>query len=233
MFDLNPANAIGYSNEARCDGQRFAGGKQNRKMRWLIVEDALVSRKGHWFEAITTFYLGFRRMGDEVVVLADASVEPDIRESLAAVPILPPSIWHRKFERSGRATRYARVFIHPWQTWRTMRRYLKVNQNFDAIIVPTVGLHHLLAWVWLIKRTLRNRPTRVLLFFIMLPANWDPHSGKAVRDGSPTSWLLFRLLRSLGPEIKLGKVLLGAETEVFLRGSSKVVSSDSASTSGL
>jgi glycosyltransferase involved in cell wall biosynthesis len=182
-------------------------------MRWLIVEDALLNRKGHWFEAITTFCQGFRQMGDQVTVLADAAVEPDIRESLEAVPILPPSIWHRKTSKSGRATRYSRVFVHPWQTWRTMRRYLETNGNFDAIFVPTVALHHLLAWVWLIKRTLRNRPTRVLLFFINLPASWDPQSGKPVLDGSPTSWLLFRLLRRLAPEIKSRKVVVGAEIE--------------------
>ena len=182
-------------------------------MRWLIVEDALLNRKGHWFEAVTTFYQGFRQMGDEVVVLADAAVAPDIRDSLAAVPILPPSIWHRAGDGSGRATRYARVFIHPWQTWRIMRRYFEANQKFDAIFVPTVGLYHLLAWVWLIKRTLRDRPTRVLLFFLALPVRWDSGSGRAVPDGSPTSWLLFQLLKWLEPEVKSGKVVLGAEVE--------------------
>lgn len=182
-------------------------------IRWLIVEDALLSRKGHWFEAVTTFYQGFRRLGDQVTVLADAAVEPEIRDSLAAVPILPPSIWHRAGDGSGRATRYSRVLIHPWQTWRTMRRYLEANPAFDAIFVPTMGFHHLPAWVWLIKKTLRNRSTRVLLFFLTLPIRWDPHSGKPVPDGSPTSGLFFRLLRWLEPEIKSGKVVLATEVE--------------------
>jgi glycosyltransferase involved in cell wall biosynthesis len=182
-------------------------------MRWLIVEDALLNRKGHWFEAVTTFYHGFRQLGDDVTVLADASVEPDIRDSLAAVPILPPSIWHRAGDGSGRLVRYSRVAIHPLQTWRVLRPYLRANPKFDAIFVPTAGLYHILAWVWLIKRTLRNRPTRVLFFFIHLPVGWDSQSGKPVQDGSPTSWLLFRLLKRLEPEIKSGKVVLGAETE--------------------
>lgn len=182
-------------------------------MRWLIVEDALRDRKGHWFEAVATFCRGFRGMGDEVVVLADAEVAPDIRASLAAVPILPPSIWHRAGDGSGRATRYARVFIHPWQTWRIMRCYLMADQKFDAIFVPTVGLYHLLAWVWLIKRKLRNQPARVLLFFLTLPVRWDSQSGRPVPDGSPTSWLFFRLLKWLEPEVKSGKVVLGAEIE--------------------
>jgi glycosyltransferase involved in cell wall biosynthesis len=94
-----------------------------------------------------------------------------------------------------------------------MRRYLAANQNFDAIFVPSMGFHHLPAWVWLIKRTLRNRSTRVLLFFLILPIRWDAASGKAVPDGSPTSRLFFRILQWLAPEIKSGKVVLGAEVE--------------------
>ena len=182
-------------------------------MRWLIVEDALLNRKGHWFEAVATFCQGFRQMGDEVVVLADAAVEPDIRDSLAAVPILPSSIWHRAGDGSGRLVRYSRVVIHPLQTWWVLRSYLRANPSFDAIFVPTVGLYHVLAWLWLIKRRLRSRTTRVLLFFIHLPVGWDPQAGRPVKDGSPTSWLFFRLLKWFEPEIKSGKVVLGAETE--------------------
>src|SRR5215469_8802795 len=125
-----------------------------RHVRWLIVEDALLNRKGHWFEAVSTFYRGFRQLGDDVTVLADASVEPEIRDSLAAVPILPPSIWHRAGDGSPRLVRYSRVVIHPLQTWRVLRPYLRANPKFDAIFVPTAGLYHVLAWSWLIKYTL-------------------------------------------------------------------------------
>jgi glycosyltransferase involved in cell wall biosynthesis len=182
-------------------------------MRWLIVEEALRDRKGHWFEAISTFYQGFRGMGDEVVVVADAAVQPDIRDSLAIVPILPTSIWHRTGDGSGQLTRYSRVFTHSWQIWRTMRRYLKVNSEFDAIFVPSVGLHHLLAWFWLIKTMPRNRPTRLLLFFLILPVGWNPDSGEAIPDGSPTSRLFFLLLKWLEPEVRSERVMLGAEVE--------------------
>ena len=91
-------------------------------MRWLIVEDALRDRKGHWLEWVTTFAHGFRELGDEVRVLADASVEPDIRDSLRPEPILPGSIWHRLGDGSGLLTRYARVFTHNWSTWRVMNQ---------------------------------------------------------------------------------------------------------------
>jgi hypothetical protein len=46
------------------------------KMRWLIVEDALRDRKGHWFEYVETFARELRALGDQVTVLADRAAEP-------------------------------------------------------------------------------------------------------------------------------------------------------------
>ena len=183
-------------------------------MRWLIVEDALKDRKGHWLEWVTTFAHGFRDLGDEVTVLADAEVAPDIRAALQAEAILPRSIWHRLGDGSGPLTRYGRVFTHNWQTWRVMNRYLRDHPEFDAIFVPTVSVHHLLGWAQLIKQTLRHRKTRVLLFFLAAPLNFDS-AGQAVSDRSPTARLLISLLRWLAPEVRAGKVVLGVETKVM------------------
>ena len=50
-------------------------------MRWLIVEDALRDRKGHWFEYLGTFDRELRVLGDDVVILADRSAEPFLVEN--------------------------------------------------------------------------------------------------------------------------------------------------------
>lgn len=182
--------------------------------RWLIVEDALRDRKGHWLEWVSTFDRGFREQGDEVTILADSEVEPDIREALRVEPVLPRSIWHRLSDGSGPLTRYSRVFTHGWQTWRVMSRYLRARPDFDSIFVPTVSLHHLPGWVRLIKGPLRHRPTRVLLFFLAAPVRIDS-SGNAVSDGSPTARLLVTLLKWIGSEARNGKVVLGVETRAM------------------
>jgi len=187
----------------------------NDLMRWLIVEDALKDQKGHHLEWVTTFHNGFRKLGDEVTVLADAAVEADIRESLSAVPILPPSIWHRMSDGSAQLVRYSRVFIHAWQTWRVMERYLRANPGFDAIFVPTMAVHHLLAWVWLVKRHMGRSSCRVLLFFIHGPLRFDANTRAIQPDGSPTQRLMVRLLQSLKPEVETGKVVLGVETKAM------------------
>ena len=186
-------------------------------MRWLIVEDALKDRTGHWLEWVTTFYRGFRELGDDVTVLADAAVQSDIRESLAAVPILPNSIWHRISDGSGPLTRHSRFITHAWQTWRIMNRFLRAHPAFDAIFVPTVAPHHLLAWYWLIKRTLHRTPTRVLLFFLAAPLHFDAKSGIGYSDGSPSAAMMSYLLRRLAPEVRAGKVILGVETKALQR----------------
>jgi len=192
-------------------------------MRWLIVEDALRDRKGHWLEWVTTFERGLRELGDEVTVLADSEVEPDIRCSLQAEPILPRSIWHRLGDGSGAMTRYSRVFTHNWQTWRVMNRYLRRQPEFDAIFVPTVSVHHLLAWARLIKTTLRHRKTRVLLFFLTAPVNTD-FDENVVSDGSPTARLQFALLHWLASEVRSGKVVLGVETKAMRHAFEKMTS---------
>src|SRR5579862_6155521 len=186
-------------------------------MRWLIVEDALKNRKGHWLEWVSTFQHGFHALGDETVVLADAQAESDIVQALNAEPILPPSIWHRLGDGSGALTRYGRVLRHNWQTWRTMKNYFHVHGNFDAVFVPTVSIHHLAAWSRLIKHTLRNSKTRVLLFFLAAPLCVEP-DGTVASDSSPTARLLISLIRGLETEVRAGKVVLGVETEAMREG---------------
>jgi len=187
-------------------------------MRWLIVEDALRDRKGHWLEWVTTFERGFRELGDEVTVLADAEVEPDIRQALRADPVLPRSIWHRLGDGSGALTRYGRVFAHNWQTWRVMNRYLKRHPEFEAIFVPTVSVHHLVAWTRLIKGPLRKSKTRVLLFFVHGPLCKSLVGERISSDGSPSARLMIWLLKWIEPEVRAGKVMLGVETEAMKQG---------------
>ena len=90
-------------------------------MRWLIIEDALRDRKGHWFEYLSTFYEGLRALGDSVEILADHRAEPHIIERLQARPVLPDSIWHRMGDDAGSFTRYARIPLHALATRRAKR----------------------------------------------------------------------------------------------------------------
>ena len=94
-------------------------------MLWLIVEDALRDRKGHWFEYVSTFVRGLRTLGDEVEVLCDRKAERFILESLGARAVLPESIWHRMGDGTGALKRYARVPGHAIATFFAIRKFLK------------------------------------------------------------------------------------------------------------
>ena len=81
-------------------------------MRWLIVEDALQDRKGHWFEYVRTLRNGLLGLGANVTVLSSRKAESFILSELAAWPVLPESIWHRTSDGAGPLTRYWRVPQH-------------------------------------------------------------------------------------------------------------------------
>src|SRR5580698_364557 len=107
-------------------------------MRWLIVEDALRNRKGHWFEYIRTFERELRELGDDVTILADRTAEPFLVEQLQVQPVLPVSIWHRMSDNAGLIRRYLRVPVHAAKTYRAITNYLQGQEKFDVIFVPTM-----------------------------------------------------------------------------------------------
>jgi hypothetical protein len=102
-------------------------------MKWLIVEDALRDRKGHWLEYVSTFVRELRALGDEVVVLCDRKAQGFVMEQTGARPVLPESIWHRMSDGAGALKRYLRVPGHAVATFFAMR---KVFRGFNH------GLHN-------------------------------------------------------------------------------------------
>jgi len=182
-------------------------------MRWLIVEDALRDRKGHWLEYISTFARELRALGDDVTILADRSAEPFLIKQLQVQPVLPASIWHRMGDGAGAMRRYLRVPVHAWETYCTIKKYLQRAGEFDITFVPTVLVHHLLGWTWLIKRALRKKTGRVVLFFPNTPVQLDLNRNEFSWQPAPTAKLFCWLIRSLQYEVKQGRVILGAETQ--------------------
>ncbi len=190
-------------------------------MRWLIVEDALRDRRGHWFEYVRAFRNGLLQLGDDVTVLASKNAESFIQTELAAQPLLPESIWHQKVDGAGVIKRYLRVPAHAFKTWRSVRRALGTNAEYDVIFVPTMSVHHLLGWSRLIKGALRDHPARVLLYFLSTPIQMRS-DGTPEWTQSPTTRLMARLLAGLQAEIKSGKVIIGVETRPLQKALSHV-----------
>ena len=96
-------------------------------MKWLIVEDALRDRKGHWLEYVSTFVQGLKALGDEVVVLCDRKAEGFVMAETGAIPVLPDSIWHRMGDGAGGLKRYLRVPRHAWATFVAVRKVFRAQ----------------------------------------------------------------------------------------------------------
>lgn len=184
-------------------------------MKWLIVEDALRDRWGHWLEYDAHFMAAIPPLGDDVVLLCDRKAETDVVASLGAVPALPQSIWHRMSDKAGPLRRYLRLPAHAVATFFAMRRYFAENRDAgDLIFVPTVLVHHLLGWYWLLKSGSCPEDARVLLFFPNLPLEMNA-AGDARWNGSPTTRLMAWLFGRLRPWVEERRVILGAETETM------------------
>ena len=126
--------------------------------------------------------------------------------------IQPTISAERMIDDAGPLRRYLRVPSHAWATYRSLKKYLNDDANFDVIFVPTLLVHHLLGWTWLIKRVLKQKRCRVLLFFPNTPVQLNLKTGEPAWESSPTAKLFCRLIRSMASEsssIKLtwGKVL--------------------------
>jgi glycosyltransferase involved in cell wall biosynthesis len=184
-------------------------------MKWLIVEDSLQDRRGHWFEYVGTFCRELPKLGDEVVVAMSSRAEPFIISELPSKPILPASIYLQMSDGAGLLKRYTRVPWHAWHITRAVRRLIGAGSSFDVIFVPTVLVHHALAWWWLTRRWDHRRGTKLLLFFPGAPVRFDIRSGRSQLDGSPSSQVLRKILRCWRGLLAEGRVILGVETKAM------------------
>lgn len=191
-------------------------------MKWLIVEDALKNKQGHWFEYIETFRTGLKDLGHEVHVLAEQNADSFIAELEDVFPVLPDSIWHRMSDSASRLQRYLRVPQHAMQTRSCVKRWLSEHPTPDVIFVPTVLVHHLLGWWRIFRERLERTKTRLVLFFPNTPIKFDNSSQTATFGGDPTSRLFLWLIRRLETWVRSGQVVLGVETFAMRDGMTRV-----------
>jgi len=214
-------------------------------MNWLIVEDALRDRRGHWYEYVSTFRHGLAEFGDGLEILVSRECTPEVAEALRARPVLPASIWAKMSDGAGALRRYARVPGHGCATFLALRRVFSFQSAVgreqkaesrrqiadskwqdaeggsnewvpDVIFVPTVLVHHLLGWWMLLKTGSVPKSSRVLLFFPNAPVRLT-EEGRGVMNADPTGRLFKWCVRRLAREVRDGRVVLGAETQAMQR----------------
>jgi glycosyltransferase involved in cell wall biosynthesis len=198
-----------------------------KAMNWLIVEDALQDRKGHWYEYINTFARELRALGDNMTVLCDHRAEPFILEKFHALPVLPQSIWGRMSDNAMALKRFIRIPLHAFATLWVMRKFLArylASSEFkpDFIFVPTVLVHHLLGWWMLLNTASVPNGTRLLLFFPNLPILLGDNDDCQWHRGASVT-LKKILFTSLRKYVESGKLILGVETRAMQNALQKLI----------
>ncbi len=191
-----------------------------KPLRWLIAEDSLEDRNGHWFEYLMGFHRELPRLGDQVTWLVSRRATQEVISSFEALPVLPESAFRKVSDAAPSWRRYLRIPLHGWKTYRSLNVFLRRQEKIDMIFIPTVIVHHLLGWFFLVKTILKGRKTKVLFFFPNLPIRLND-SGSAL-DGSPTAHLTKKLLKGMAAEINSGQVILGVETLAMKRSAEEV-----------
>jgi glycosyltransferase involved in cell wall biosynthesis len=147
-------------------------GKNGRAPRLLIVEEALRSAGvGHWYEYIKAIAEGCREEGIDVTVAAHQAVEPLIRETLGARPVLRYSAWDRIYDSPSALKRYVGVFQHNLRLSRDLQTFLARSEPFDYVLAPTNISHHTLGWYWVTLKCAGRNFRRLAMIFVNTPGS--------------------------------------------------------------
>jgi glycosyltransferase involved in cell wall biosynthesis len=185
----------------------------NKKMNWLIIEDALKDRYGHWLEFVATFRDGLVEFGDKVTVLGPSDVTDDVRRELNVEPILPSSMWRKERKPQSPFGKARAMLLWIIATVSAVRMRLRADPSAEIVFVPTVGIPHLLAWFLLLHLFIPRRRT-VVLYFMASPIRPCSNGSGATPDGVGGR-LFVLLLRGLSQRSKSGGLILASETEAL------------------
>lgn len=180
-------------------------------MNWLIVEDALKDRYGHWLEFVVTFRDGLVALGDKVSVLGPRDVSDDVRREISLEPVLPSSMWRKERKPQSLFAKGRAMLLWTIATVGAVRMRLRSDASTDIVFVPTVGIPHLLAWSLLLHMFIARR-LNVLLYFMASPIK-PGSNGKVATPEGVGGWLFVLLLRGLAHRSKSGGLILASETE--------------------
>ena len=176
----------------------------------LIVEESLRDLKAHWFEYIKTINIAARANGWQVDIAANLDVARKIKAKLSVFPIFRHAYYLDNNKKKLPGWRYYGFILHSWRCLQVLFPFLKQQPRYDEIFVPTVLVHHLIAWL-AITYLHPKAPKHLTLFFVTNPGVWLGDKQQAILPKS--SYLQGWLLKLFAPLVKQGKVALAVETK--------------------
>ena len=175
----------------------------------LIVEESLRDLKAHWFEYIKTINTAAKANNWQVDVASHRDVAPEIKKQLSIFPLFDRAYYLDNNKKKLPGWRYYGFILHSLHCLKVLFPFLNRQPRYDEIFVPTVLLHHLIAW-WAIASFHPLAPKHITLFFVTNPGVWHRDKQRAILPKSARlqGWLL----KLFSNSIKQGKVTLAVET---------------------
>lgn len=119
--------------------------------RVLIVEEALRSTSGHWYEYNRAIVRELRARNIEVTLLAHQDIESSICKELSAVPFFPVTVWDQGYKNPSVLKRLKNIILHNVEIAKLLSQHFKKQDRpYDLVLVPTLILSHWWAWRWLL-----------------------------------------------------------------------------------
>ncbi|GEM_PF-1716682 len=184
-------------------------------MKVLIVEEALKTLNGHWFQYISDIVLGGREAGHQVEVAVHKGACQEITKAFPCHPILQRSVFEQQAVSAGKMTAFKRVFAHNRSLYRDLSSFLKAGNSYDVVIATTPRLEHVLAYWFLFWRFRDQGLRKLVLVFVEAVGRYSPDYSRIRFSASSLPlkccFILFRLL------IKTQRVFLVTESEGLAR----------------
>ena len=187
------------------------GSRPLRGKRMLVVEEALKTESGHWYEYVKAVAELNTLAGAETIVASHADTDPAIRRELGAHAIFPWTNWDNIYNDPRAWKRYLGIARHNLRVYRTMNRFVKQHGPFDILFAPTVVIYHVIGWRLLMARHGGRRVKQIILLFRNNAGSYADDSTKPVFKRSTN--ILKWALQSFIPLMKRGQARFATDSK--------------------
>jgi glycosyltransferase involved in cell wall biosynthesis len=135
-------------------------------MKVLIVEEALRTLHGHWYQYISDIVCGGQKAGHEIEVAVHQEACSEILQTLPCKPILRESVFESGSLVRSQRNALGRILRHNRLLFEDLAPILLNEQSdpYDVVIATTPRMDHLLAY----QRIAMGLPAKSRLRFVML-----------------------------------------------------------------
>lgn len=179
--------------------------------RLLVVEEALKTHTGHWYEYVKSVVELNKAADVDTSVVSHVDTDPAIQRELSAHPIFAWTNWDGIYKDPRPWKRYIGIARHNWRVYRTMNRFIKQYGPFDVLFAPTVVIYHVIGWRLLMARHGGRKIGQMVLLFRNNAGSYA--AGSRIPVFKRSTAILKWVLRSFIPYLEKSRVRLVTDSK--------------------